>query len=129
MKKLKVTVNGRAYDVVVEEVEESNESNTVRRENDCKFKTENRTENRVENKTKNNMGEERGKAIKSPMPGTVVSVKVEIGKRVSKGEVLVILEAMKMENEIVAPFDAEVTGVKVKSGDSVDSGADLVFLG
>ena len=66
--------------------------------------------------------------ITSPMPGTILGVKVNAGDAVKAGQVLLVLEAMKMENEIKAPHDATVAAVLVKQGDSVDSGADLVSL-
>ena len=62
------------------------------------------------------------------MPGTIVSVNVQNGQQVKKGDVLVILEAMKMENEIMAPHDAVVAGVHVNKGESVNSGTPLVSL-
>lgn len=69
-----------------------------------------------------------GEVISAPMPGTIVSVEVQPGKNVKKGDVLVILEAMKMENEIMAPHDAVVAGIHVNKGDSVNSGTPLVSL-
>lgn len=116
MKKLKVTVNGRAYDVVVEEVGEASTKDVAPKS----------TENRANQGKKANTAE--GEPVKAPMPGTILSVNVGPGKRVAKGEVLAILEAMKMENEIPAPRDAEIVGVNVKKGDSVESGADLFYL-
>jgi biotin carboxyl carrier protein len=62
------------------------------------------------------------------MPGNIVNVLVKAGDRVEKGQVLLILEAMKMENEIMSPRDAVVAGVHVNKGDSVDSGKLLVSL-
>jgi glutaconyl-CoA decarboxylase len=66
--------------------------------------------------------------ISSPMPGTIVSVNVKPGQAIKKGDVLLILEAMKMENEIMAPHDATVAAVHVNKGDSVESGTPLVSL-
>jgi biotin carboxyl carrier protein len=66
--------------------------------------------------------------VNSPMPGTIVSVNVTTGQSVSEGDVLVILEAMKMENEIMAPRDGVVAGIHVSKGQSVDSGTPLVSL-
>ncbi|MBQ9106969.1 MAG: biotin/lipoyl-binding protein [Clostridia bacterium] len=66
--------------------------------------------------------------IDSPMPGSIVSVNVSAGDVVKKGQVLVVLEAMKMENEICAPTDGTVDAVCVSKGDSVNPGQTLVSL-
>ena len=66
--------------------------------------------------------------INAPMPGTIVSVAVSAGQSVKSGDVLLVLEAMKMENEIMAPRDGVVAGVHVAKGESVDSGKALVSL-
>ncbi|MBQ8808283.1 MAG: biotin/lipoyl-binding protein [Clostridia bacterium] len=68
-----------------------------------------------------------GTPVKAPMPGNVLDIKVSNGQAVKKGEVLVILEAMKMENEIVAPQDGSVTVVAAK-GSTVNTGDVLVTL-
>ena len=62
-----------------------------------------------------------GDPIKSPMPGTILDVKVSAGQKVSEGDILFILEAMKMENEIVAPRDGEITSITVSKGASVQT--------
>ena len=69
-----------------------------------------------------------GTKINAPMPGTVLDVKVAAGKAVKKGDILLILEAMKMENEILAPADATVAQVLVSKGASVSSGDVLCVL-
>lgn len=63
------------------------------------------------------------------MPGTVLSVKVKEGEKVERGQVLLILEAMKMENEIVAPQEGTVLSVNVDDNASVNSGDTLVVIG
>ena len=63
------------------------------------------------------------------MPGKILNVKVAPGQAVKYGETVIVMEAMKMETEIVAPADGTVAQVLVKSGDSVDTGAALVTLG
>ena len=70
-----------------------------------------------------------GESVKAPMPGTLLDVKVKVGDTVKKGDVLCILEAMKMENEIMAPADAKVVQVVAAKGASVNSGDVLVVLG
>ncbi len=69
-----------------------------------------------------------GEAIKAPMPGTILKVNVSNGQAVKKGDVLFVLEAMKMENEIMAPCDGTVNGVAVNAGASVESGSALCTL-
>lgn len=67
-------------------------------------------------------------AVKAPLPGTITAVKVSQGQVVSKGTVLVVMEAMKMENEIVAPKDGRIGQIYVKKDDSVVTGAPLVEI-
>ena len=66
--------------------------------------------------------------VTAPMPGTILKVNVSNGQAVKKGDVLMILEAMKMENEIMAPCDATVSSVNVANGASVESGTVLCTL-
>ena len=70
-----------------------------------------------------------GEKITAPMPGTILAVNVTSGSAVKKGDVLMILEAMKMENEIMAPKDGTVTQVVVSKGATVDTGAPLLVIG
>ena len=69
-----------------------------------------------------------GESITSPMPGNILAVNVAAGDTVKKGQVLMILEAMKMENEIMAPCDGKVTAVAVTKGAAVESGALLCTI-
>lgn len=66
------------------------------------------------------------KPITAPMPGTILSVNVNSGDTVKSGQVLIVLEAMKMENEIMAPVDCRIASVKVQKGASVNSGDVLI---
>ena len=70
-----------------------------------------------------------GEAVNAPMPGNILKVNVKVGDAVKAGTVLVVLEAMKMENEIMAPKDGTVTQVLVSKGSTVDTGAALVVVG
>ena len=69
-----------------------------------------------------------GKAVQAPMPGKVLAVKVAPGDAVKSGTLLVILEAMKMENDIMAPVAGTVAAVNVRAGDSVSTGEVLVVI-
>ena len=66
--------------------------------------------------------------VTAPMPGNILKVNVEVGQKVSKGDVLCILEAMKMENDIPCPQDGTVAAVNVQKGATVNSGDVLVTL-
>ena len=69
-----------------------------------------------------------GECVESPMPGNILKVNVVAGQTVKEGDVLVILEAMKMENEIMAPKSGTVTQVLATKGSTVETGAALVFI-
>ena len=70
-----------------------------------------------------------GEAVTAPMPGNILKVNVTAGQAVKEGDVLCVLEAMKMENEILAPKAGTVTSVAVAKGSTVDTGAALVYIG
>ena len=70
-----------------------------------------------------------GEAVNAPMPGTILKVNVSQGQAVKEGDVLCVLEAMKMENEIMAPKAGTVTQVVVSKGASVNTGDALVIIG
>ena len=70
-----------------------------------------------------------GEPVNAPMPGNILRVNVKAGDAVKSGTVLCVLEAMKMENEIMAPKDGTVTQVLVSRGSTVDTGAPLVVIG
>ena len=70
-----------------------------------------------------------GEQVTSPMPGTILSINVVAGDTVKRGQVLMILEAMKMENEIMCPCDGTVASVSVTKGAAVESGTLLCTIG
>ena len=70
-----------------------------------------------------------GDAVNAPMPGTILKVNIQNGQAVKEGDVLVVLEAMKMENEILAPKNGTITQVLVSKGSTVDTGAPMVVIG
>ena len=69
-----------------------------------------------------------GSAVKSPLPGTILNIDCKVGDIVKKGQNLLILEAMKMENSIPSDSDGIISEIKVQTGDSVSEGADLVII-
>lgn len=73
-------------------------------------------------------GSEGSVKVESPMPGTILDIKVSIGQAVENGQVLCVLEAMKMENDIVAPQAGTVASINVAKGDSVEAGTVILTL-
>lgn len=69
-----------------------------------------------------------GETVNSPMPGNILAINVNVGDTVSEGQVLMILEAMKMENEIMAPVSGKITSIGVTTGATVESGALLCTI-
>ena len=121
MKNLRITVNGVAYDVQVEELG-ADAPAVAPAAAPAKAAPAAKA---APKKAAAGAGEK----VAAPMPGTIVSVNVSDGQAVKKGDVLVVLEAMKMENEIKAPSDGTITSVAVSKGESVDTGATLVTIG
>ena len=115
MRKFKVTVNGVSYDVCVEEVDSS-----VPEQNDKETEQVSKP---------NPVTKQQGKVLSAPMPGTIVDVKVKTGDTVKSGQVVIILEAMKMENEITMPFDGVVSEIKVSKGTAVKTGDIMIVVG
>ena len=70
-----------------------------------------------------------GSPIKSPLPGTVIELKVNVGDTVKQGDVVLVLEAMKMQNNIESEYDGTVTAITVKQGETVMEGAVLLTIG
>jgi biotin carboxyl carrier protein len=75
------------------------------------------------------VGGGQGTGVKCPLPGVIKDIKVAVGDVVKRGQTVVILEAMKMENNINADKDGTVTAIKVNKGDSVLEGTDLILIG
>ena len=119
MKNLKITVNGVVYDVQVEEVDGSTASTPAAAAPAPKP---------APAAAPKAAPAAEGEPVKSPMPGTILSVPVKAGQSVKTCDVLVVLEAMKMENEIKASRDAVVASVAVSKGESVETGTVLVTL-
>ena len=119
MKNLKINVNGVAYDVQVEEVGGSASAPVAAPA----------TPVAPAPKAAPAAAPTSGEPLKCPMPGTIISVNVSAGQQVKLGDVVVVLEAMKMENEIKAPKDGTITSVNVNKGDAVESGTLLVTIG
>lgn len=112
MKKFHITVNGNAYEVEVEEIGSSAPAVAPAAAPAAPVSA----------------APSGGTVITCPMPGTIIDIKVAAGDSVAEGQVLVIFEAMKMENEIVAPCAGTVASINCGKGDSVDSGSVLLSM-
>lgn len=122
MKKYIVTVNGTKYEVAVEEAD-PNASYTPAPAAAPK------AEAPKAEAPKPAAAAGDGESITCPMPGTIVKLPVKAGQSVKKGDVLCVFEAMKMENEIMAPRDGVVKSVAVSEGATVNSGDTVLVLG
>ena len=125
MRKFNITVNGVAYEVEVEEVAAGEASAPAAAAPKAAPKAAAPAAKPAAPKA---VPVANGTKVNAPMPGTILDVKVAQGQAVKKGDVLLILEAMKMENEILAPQDGTVAQVTVSKGASVNSGDPLVVL-
>lgn len=120
MKNYRITVNGVAYDVAVEEMGEGAAASVP-----APAVAPKPAAPKAAPAAATGAGAIK---INSPMPGNILSVKASAGQAVKKGDVLMILEAMKMENEICAPQDGTIASVQAAAGDSVESGDVLVTM-
>jgi len=127
MKKFNITVNGKAYEVEVEEIGGVPQAPRAPRAAAPATPAPSAPAPAPAAPAAPVAGG--GTSVESPMPGTVLDIKVSAGDTVKNGDVLLILEAMKMENEITATGDGKVTSVNVAKGASVNAGDVLVVLG
>ena len=118
MKKYNVTVNGTAYEITLEVVDAADvKAAPAPAETQAPAPTP-----AVAAAPAN------GETVKCPMPGTILSINVQSGASVKRGDTLMILEAMKMENEIVSPCNGTVASVNVSQGATVETGAVLCVI-
>lgn len=118
MKNYTITVNGTAYDVTVEEAGSAAATTAVPVKKAAAPKAAPKAAATGAGAVK----------VSAPMPGKILKVNVSAGQAVKKGEVVVVLEAMKMENEIVAPQDGTIASVDTAVGSSVEAGMVLVSM-
>lgn len=118
MKRYNITVNGTAYDVTVEETEGGAPVQAAAPAPKAASKT----------KPAAASGAAGGVRIEAPMPGTVMDVKLKVGDPVKNGTPIVIIEAMKMENEIPATCEGTIASINVSKGDSVNTGTLIATI-
>ena len=121
MKNYTITVNGNVYDVTVEE-------GTGSTAGAAKAAAPKAAAPKAAPKAAAPAGAQGAVKVNAPMPGKILKVNVNAGAAVKKGDVLLVLEAMKMENDICAPQDGTVATVECAAGDSVESGKVLVSM-
>ena len=129
MKKFNVTVNGTAYDVEVNEVKGAAPAAAPKAAPAAAPKAAPAPAPAPAPAAAAAPVPAGAETVKAPMPGKILSVAVSAGQAVKKGETLLILEAMKMQNEIAAPHDAVVAEVRVAANQTVSTGDDMVVLG
>ena len=123
MKNYTITVNGNVYDVTVEE---GASTGTPVAQAAPKAAAPKAPAPKAE--APKTLGTAGSIKVNAPMPGKIVAVKANPGDKVSRGQVILVLEAMKMENDIVAPEDGTVASVNVAVGSSVESGETIATL-
>lgn len=135
MKKYIVKVNGKSYEVELEEVREGVSSSASSPQPLVSNPKPQTTTKAVEKKPqpkpaapKAQPAPQGTETISAPMPGTILEIKVNQGDTVTEGQVLLLLEAMKMENEIVAPRSGKVAAINTAKGASVNTGDPLISL-
>jgi biotin carboxyl carrier protein len=122
MKRYNIVVNGVAYDVSVEEADGTGAAMPV------SAPVQAAAPAATPVKTAAPAAVSGGTQIKAPMPGTILDIKVSSGSAVTKGQVIMVLEAMKMENDIVAPVDGTLASVNVEKGAAVTSDQILAVI-
>ena len=123
MRKFSITVNGKTYSVDVEEVGSSNGASQVSTPVSTPVSAP-----EPQKAAPVQQGSQGANKVSSPMPGTIVSVKVSVGEQVKDDTLVAVLEAMKMENEILAGCSGTVASVNVSSGDSVNTGDVIITI-
>ncbi|MCR5783678.1 MAG: acetyl-CoA carboxylase biotin carboxyl carrier protein subunit [Clostridia bacterium] len=127
MGKYRITIDGKVYEMQVELVEEDAKPQPAQKKEYKEFRTVQKDANvnvvepSHQKQTVNNTG-----AVAAPMPGTVIRIEKPEGSAVKKGDLVLILEAMKMENEILSPADGTVTNMYCEAGGTV-AGGDVLF--
>ena len=129
MKTYNITVNGKTYEVEVEEVNGNGQvTSAPKAQRAPKPSSAPKAAPAPKSKPKQAPPAASAGDIVSPMPGTVLELKVEEGQEVKAGEVVLILEAMKMENEITADADGKISKIYAPKGTSVNTGDALVGM-
>lgn len=141
MRKFIVTINGKSYEVEVDEVKGAPLAGIPTNQEPVKVKSvldvvksvqpvkvEQQTKKTEQVISQSGKSEGNGIPVTAPMPGTVLEVKVKAEDKVSRGQVMIVLEAMKMENEIVAPKDGTIGVLKAVKGSPVKAGDVLLTI-
>ena len=128
MKRFSVTVNGKAYDVAVEEITGAAPAPVAAAPASVAAAPAPAPAPAAASAPAAAPVAGAGEKVQAPMPGTILDIKVAVGDTVSRGQTVVILEAMKMENDIVASCDGKITSILVSKGDTVNSDDVLVTI-
>lgn len=128
MKNYTITVNGNAYDVTVEEGTATASQATPAVKAAPKAAAPKAAAPKAAAPKAVAAGTQGGVKINAPMPGKILAIKANAGQAVKKGDVILVFEAMKMENEIVAPQDGTIASINVAVGEQVEAGAVIATL-
>ena len=141
MKEFKYTIDGKEYNVTIGEIDENNVASISVNGSDYNVQMEKEaepekkkvilgkpTDNSTDNEATPAANVNTNNAVKAPLPGTITAINVEVGQEVKAGDAVVVLEAMKMANNIEAEKDGKITAICVKVGQSVLEEDPLVVI-
>lgn len=117
MKRYSITVNGKSYDVAVEELDSGSAPASAP------------VVEPVQATTPSTATVAEGTKVTAPMPGTILDIKVAVGDTVESGQTIVVLEAMKMENDVNSPCAGKILSINTTKGSAVETGAILAVIG
>lgn len=124
MRRFNITVNGKTYEVDVEEI-----GGAVTAPIAAPIPVVSTAAPQTAPTSNSSEPVQGATQVLAPMPGNIFKINVNVGDMVKKGDVVIVLEAMKMENEIFSDVDGKVVGIRVNTGDSVNTGDVLVSIG
>ena len=122
----KVTINGEVFEVKLEP--DGNSWKAIVEGETFNVEVEGDTSQTIVKPKRSGKKRKKSGTVSSSIPGKVITVEVEVGQEVAEGDVVLILEAMKMQNEVAAPISGKITEINCKSGENIEANLPLVVI-